>query len=128
MSSYTPKDNEVIMIRPRYDPETGEFKGLYETIGYLVVRGSPEEVIFNYGYDREKSKIPYSYYRRRIPNSFSGTIFNRHKKMIESGEAEGECSNTYFFLPSMTDRSEDITCLNFSRRHYSITTKCLVWN
>ena len=26
------------MVRPRYDPETGEFKGLYETIGYLVVR------------------------------------------------------------------------------------------
>ena len=30
------------MIRPCYDLETEEFKGLYETIGYLVVRGSPE--------------------------------------------------------------------------------------
>ena len=30
------------MIRPCYDPETEEFKGMYETIGYLVVRGSPE--------------------------------------------------------------------------------------
>ena len=28
--------------------------------------------------------------------------------MIESGKAEDECSNIYFFLPSITDRSEDI--------------------
>ena len=28
--------------------------------------------------------------------------------MIESGKAEVECSNIYFFLPSITDRSEDI--------------------
>ena len=47
------------MIRPCYDSETGHFKGLYETIGYVVVRGSPEEVFFNYGYDCEKSKILY---------------------------------------------------------------------
>ena len=74
MSSYTPKENEVKMIRPRYDPKMGELKGLYETIGYLVVRGSPKEVFFNYRYDREKSKVLYLYYRRRIPNSFPGTI------------------------------------------------------
>ena len=45
------------MVRPKYDPEKGEFKGLYETIGYLIVGGSPEEVFFNYGYDKEKSKV-----------------------------------------------------------------------
>ena len=108
VSSYTLKENEVKMVRSKYDPETGEFKGLYETIGYLVVRGSPEEVFFNYGYDREKSKVLYSQYKRRIPNSFSGTIFNRHREMIKSGEAEGECSNIYFFLQSITDWSDDI--------------------
>ena len=35
------------MIMPCYDPETGEFNGLYETVGYLVLRGSTEEVFFN---------------------------------------------------------------------------------
>ena len=53
-------------------------------------------------------KILYSHYRRRIPNSFSGTIFNCHRAMIESGEVEADFSNIYFFLPSITNRSEDI--------------------
>lgn len=95
------------MIRPCYDPEMGEFKGLYETIGYLFVRGSPKKLFFNYEYNREKPKVFYSLYRRRITNSFFGTIFNRHKEMIESGEGEIEYSNIYFFLPSITDRYEE---------------------
>ena len=96
------------MVRPRYDPETGEFKGLHKTVDFLVVGGSPEEVLFNYGFNKEKSKTLYSHYRKKIPNSFSGTIFNRHRAMIESGEVEGEFSNIFFFLPSITDRSEEI--------------------
>ena len=96
------------MVRPRYTNKTGEFKGLWKTINYLVVRGSPEEVFFNYGCDCEKSKILFSHYRRRIPNSFSGTIFKRHRTMIESGEVKGNFSNIYFFLPAINDKSEEI--------------------
>ena len=95
------------MVRPCYDPKTGEFKGLQVTISFLVLRHSPEEVFFDYGYDCEKSKILYSHYRRRIPNSFSGTKFNRHGTTIESGQAEGNFSNIFFFL-AITDRSEKI--------------------
>ena len=73
------------MIRPRYDPETGKFKGLYETFGYLVVRRSCEEMLFNYGYDREKSK-------RRI------TLQKENFKLFfESRKAERKFSNIYFF-------------------------------
>lgn len=54
------------MVRPKYNPDTGEFLGLYETVGIIVVRGSPKELFFNYGYDRKKSKVLYSHYRRRI--------------------------------------------------------------
>ena len=104
ISSYTLKENEVKMVKPQQDPKTGEFKGLYKTVGFLVVRGSTEEVFFNYGYEKKKSKILYSHYRRKIPNFFSGTIFNRHRTMI--GEVEGKMSNIFFFLPSITDRSE----------------------
>ena len=82
VSSYTLKENEVKMVRPLFNPKTSEFKGLYETVGYLVVRGSPEKVFLNSGCNHEKSKILYSHYRRRIPNSFSGTVFNRHRTMI----------------------------------------------
>ena len=70
-------------------------------MGYVVVRGLPEEVFFNYGFDKEKSKILYWTYRRRMPSSFSGTSFNRHKSMIESEEVEGDFSNIYFFLPAI---------------------------
>ena len=70
------------MFKPKYDPEKDAFKGLYKTIGYLVVIGSPEEVFSNYGYDHEKSKVLYSHYRRRIPNLYSGTIFTHHREMI----------------------------------------------
>ena len=115
--------------------KTGEFKGLWKTINYLVVRGSPEEVFFNYGCDCEKSKILFSHYRRRIPNSFSGTIFNRHRTMIESGEVKGNFSNIYFFLPAINDKSEEINqylnkfqCLNFPYWHPTVSVKWLSWN
>ena len=38
VSSQTLKESRVKMVRPRYDPKTSEFKGLYETLGYLVLR------------------------------------------------------------------------------------------
>ena len=108
ISTYVLKENKVKMIRPKSNAETGEFLGLYETVRFMVVRGSPDEVFFNYGYSKDKSKVLYLYYRRRIPNSFSGTIFNRHRAMIETGEIDSDFSNIYFFLLSITDRSEDI--------------------
>ena len=89
MSTYVLKKNSVSMLRPKYNPERGEFLGLYETVVFMV-RGSPEEVFFNYGYDKEKSNVLYAYYRRRISNFFSGT-------MIERGEADAEFSNIFFF-------------------------------
>ena len=96
------------MIRPKYNAETREFLGLYETVGFMVVRGSPDEVFFNYGYDKDKSQVLYSHYRRRIPNSFCEIIFNRHRAMIKAGEIDSEFSNIYFFSQSITDRREDI--------------------
>ena len=62
MSTYVLKENEVKIVRPKYNPETGKFLGLHETVGFMVVRRSPEEVFFNYGYDKEKSKVLYSHY------------------------------------------------------------------
>ena len=84
------------------------FLGLYQTIRFMVVRGSPDEVFFNYGYDKDQSKVLYSQYRRRIPNSFSRTILSHHSAMIETGEIHSEFSNINFFLPSITDRIEDV--------------------
>ena len=44
----------------------------------------------------------------KIPNSFSATIFNRHRIQYECGAyAETEFSNVFFFLLATTDRAED---------------------
>ena len=76
------EEGEVKMVGPKYIPETGEFLGISETVGFIVIRGSPKEVFFNYGYDREKSKVLYLHCTRRIPSSFSDIIVNRHNTII----------------------------------------------
>ena len=93
---------------------SGEFLGLYETFelygtfGFIVVGGDDDKMFFNYEYDKEKSEILYSHFRRRIPNSFSGTLFNHHKETIESGELESEHLQLFFFVLSITDRSNEV--------------------
>ena len=49
ISTYQLKEREVRIVRPKYNRETGEFLGLYETIGFIVIRGDAEEVFFIYG-------------------------------------------------------------------------------
>ena len=80
-----------------YNPENNEFLGVYETVRFLVVCGDPFEVFLNYGYDPIKSNIWYSSFRKKIPSSFSGTMFNRHKSLIESGEVDSDMSGLFFF-------------------------------
>ena len=116
VSSFVFKEREIKMTRPYYDPTTGEFLGLYDSVGFLVVLGDEEEHFRNYGYDESKSKLLYSFYKRSIPNAFAGTMFNRHRIMFESGESNTDSSKVYFFLSSITDRSEEMNqymkCVN----------------
>ena len=60
----------------------------------LIVSGDDDEHFLSYGCCEENYKVLYSYHKRRIPNSFAGTLFNRNR--------------LYYFLPSITDRSESI--------------------
>lgn len=49
----------------------------------------------------------------KILNSFSATIFNRHRIQYECGAyAETEFSNVFFFLLATTDRAEDTNQYN----------------
>ena len=32
---------------------TGTFQGLYETLGYIMVRGDPQEHVLEYGYSKQ---------------------------------------------------------------------------
>ena len=106
ISNYVCKDREVKIYRPCCDIATGQFLSLYETIGYLMVRGDDDEHFLSYGYFEKN--ILYSYHKRRIPNSFVGTLFNRHRLLFETGQLQTDFSNLYYFLPSIIDRSESI--------------------
>ena len=72
ISSNVFKEREAKMVRPKYEPTTGRFLGLYKTVSLTVVRGDDDEHFLNYGYDENKSKRLYSFYKRRIANSFGG--------------------------------------------------------
>ena len=39
VENYVCKDREVRFYHPRYDTQTGQFLGLYESVGYLIVKG-----------------------------------------------------------------------------------------
>ena len=97
IETYELKENEVKYFRSRYNKETGKFLGVYENVGLLVVHREPDEIFLNYGYNKEKSKVLYSTYRIKIPNSFCGTIFNRHRTLIECEETDLNASKLYFF-------------------------------
>ena len=78
-------------------------------MAYLTVLGDYHEVFFDYGYSKENSKILYSTHKMKVPNSFSTTIFNRHRIQYESGAfSETESSNIFFYLPSTVDKIEEI--------------------
>ena len=83
--------------------------GLYKTIGYLVVRRDYNRHFLNYWFCEEKTlKFCILTTKRRIPNSFAGTLFHRHCLLFKPGKLQTKFSNLYYFLPSITDRSEPI--------------------
>ena len=46
VDSYEYGEREVVIYRPKYDKVTGASRGLYETLGYIMVRGDPQEHFF----------------------------------------------------------------------------------
>ena len=87
---------------------TETFQGLYETLGYIMVRGDPQDHFLDYEYSKQNSKILHSHYKKRILSSFGGTFFNRHRIQFESSAFQTTFSNVCYFLTSTTDRIKDI--------------------
>ena len=108
LETYEFKDREVKMFRLRYDNVTGHFQGLYESLGYIMVHGDADEHFVDYGYSKQNSEILHSFHKKHMQNSFSGTFFSRHKIQHESGALQMNFSRIYYFLPSITDRTEEI--------------------
>ena len=107
LTDYEVKPDEAKIIRPKYDVDSGKVLGLDESLGYFIIRGDKDKCFLDYSYSKENSNVPYSTRKRKIPNSFSGTIFNNHKVQYQGGVFLNNAhSNIYFFLLSTTDRSE----------------------
>ena len=85
LEQYVPKDNEVKLLRPKYNTTTGNFLGLENCLAYLTVRGDFHEQFFGYGQSKDNSQVLYSAHKLKTPNSFTSTIFNQHQIQHESG-------------------------------------------
>ena len=104
IESYELKDDEVRILRARYDPISGEFLGIEHCIALITVRNSPKEQFFDYGCNKENAKVLYSTRKLKIPNSFKTAIFGQHRMQYEGGAFDGEkCSNIFICLLLWTE-------------------------
>ena len=109
IENYVCKDNEVKLFCCIYDLATGEFKGIREQLAYIVLRGGQHEIFLSYGYKKSKSQILYSYSKNQIPDGFVSTAFRRHySKDVNEKKGKEDSSSLFFFLPSITDKKEEI--------------------
>ena len=110
LDSYECKEREVIMSVPLYDTTTGEFKGMKQTLGYIMLRGDHNESFFTYGYCEEKSAILFSASKQLMPNMFVSMTFKTHfPEMMNARNSVESSSIFFFFLPSTTDHKELIS-------------------
>ena len=107
IESYLLKEDEIKILRARYDPINGEFLGIENFLALITVRNDPQEQFFDYGYNKENAKVLLSTKKLKIPNSFKTTIFGQHRLQYERGvfDEQKHC-NLFFHLPSTVDRNE----------------------
>ena len=97
----------TMMFVPIYDNTTGQFLGVKESLGYIMVRNEPEESFLTYGYSAEHSAILFCYSKQPMQNIFRGTAFNSHKLQAYA-DSSTQMSDAFFYLPSISDRKESI--------------------
>ena len=109
IATYICSKNEVKLLSCVYEIESGQFKGIREQVAFIVLRGDVDETFLSYGFDKIKSKLLYSFSKRQIPNAFVSVAFKKHFEQIMSDENDrNESSSLFYFLPSQSDRKEDI--------------------
>ena len=107
IESYVCSPNEVKLLSPVYELETGQFKGIRKQMAFIVLRGDSDETFLSYGFDKTRSKTLFSYSKQQIPNAFVSVAFKKHFEQIMSGDRD-ESSSLFYFLPSLSDRKEEI--------------------
>ena len=107
IDSYVCEPNEVKLLSPVYELESGQFKGIRKQMAFIVLRGDSDETFLSYGFDKTRSKTLFSYSKQQIPNAFVSVAFKKHFEQIMSGDRD-ESSALFYFLPSLSDRKEEI--------------------
>ena len=79
MKTYECAENEVKLVAPFYNEQTGEVLGLRKSLGFINLRGDEEDAFFNYGFSKNKSKVLYAAQKMVTSKVFSGTVFKRHR-------------------------------------------------
>ena len=101
--------NEVKLVTCIYDLTNGQFKGVRESLAYIVLRGDMEDVFLSYGFDVAKSKVLYAVSKEKIPDASSCTCFNKHcNEIMNEKRGKEKHSTLSYFLPSITDHKEVI--------------------
>ena len=100
--------NEVKMIIPLYNADSGELLGLEKRLAFIMVRGDQNEAFFSDGYDKSKSTKLYSTSKNLLPNIFSGKCFKKLQDFSVEQRSRQEKSTLFFYLPSTSDRSHVI--------------------
>ena len=107
IEGYVCEPNEVKLLSPVYELESGQFKGIRKQMAFIVLRGDSDETFLSYGFDKTRSKTLFSYSKQQIPNAFVSVAFKKHFEQIMSGNRD-ESSTLFYFLPSLSDRKEEI--------------------
>ena len=108
IANYTCLKNEVKLLSCVYDIESGHFKGIREQLAFVVLRGDSDETFLSYGYDKMKSKLLYSFSKQQIPDAFVSVAFKKHFDEIMNEKRDDSSSSLFYFLPSVSDRKEEI--------------------
>ena len=108
IANYTCLKNEVKLLSCLYDIESGDFKGIREQLAFIVLRGDSDETFLSYGFDKMKSKLLYSFSKQQIPDAFVSVAFKKHFDEIMNEKRDDSSSSLFYFLPSVSDRKEEI--------------------
>ena len=98
IESYVLNNDEVKILRSRYDPVSGEFLETEYCIAVITVRNDPEEQFFDYGYSKDNSKTLYSTRKLKFQAASSLQFLEFTKINMKEVPFLMNCLLEYFFI------------------------------
>ena len=108
IDNYEFGENEMLLLVPLYNTKNGYFKGLKKWLGYIIIRGNPDEQFYSYGFDEEKSKVLCTSMKQPVPNIFQGTALKKHVPFLIDAKGSESSSKMFFFLSSTTNKKKKL--------------------